>query len=456
MSDNHRNCEEPIAGPLKVLFLEQQTSSRIWNGIGSHTVELTRVLAAGGHEVHQISCPHPSLDVDDEGVHVHYRPEVRLRGSRRLLELPLIRTIRDRWRGRDAEVLRDLRLSLSNYLAYRRLRIDCDVIEASTYPCQSLVFAILRSKPLVLTRPGLSNEEIVRAFDLPADVADSLAEERQPIRFFKRVKEAMIAAEARGAQLEVVPSRLLASTKDRLTEQPSDAWVIPHIVQTRPGAALAPVMDTGVVVLCVGRRQPLKGCELLVEAAGLLASDIDDLQVIFVGRPKGQRHGLPYEDWLQRRSAELHAPCQFVGHVSREELDRWYAQARVVALPSWFDSYQMVALEAMAAGRPVVCTANVGLADLIAEFDAGTVVPAGDPVRLAEALRLYLVNPQASSEAGARGREMVETRLTTQAFVAQRTAAYQEAIRRWELGRTRHRGRFKVGGGSASGASSTR
>ncbi len=456
MSDN-QNCEEPIAAPLKVLFLEQQTSSRIWNGIGSHTVEITRVLATAGHEVHHISCPHPSLDVDDGGVHVHYRPEVRLRGGRRLLELPWIRTIRDRWRGRDAEVLRDLRLSLSNYLAYRRLRIDCDVIEASTYPCQSLVFAILRSKPLVLTRPGLSNEEIVRAFDLPADVADSLAEERQPIRFFTRVKEAMIAAEARSAQLEVVPSRLLVSTRDRLTEQqPSDAWVIPHIVQTGPGAALAPVMDTAPVVLCVGRRQPLKGCELLVEAAGLLASDIDDLQVIFVGRPKGQRHGLPYEDWLQKRSAELHAPCRFVGHVSREELDRWYAQARVVALPSWFDSYQMVALEAMAAGRPVVCTANVGLADLIAEFGAGTVVPAGDPVRLAEALRPYLVNPQASSEAGARGRVMVETGLTTEAFVAQRTAAYQEAIKRWELGRSRRRGRFKVGRGCASGARSTR
>ena len=154
MSDNPRNCEEPIAGPLKVLFLEQQTSSRIWNGIGSHTVEFTRVLVAEGHEVHHISCPHPSLDVDDRGVHVHYRPEVRLRGSRRLLELPLVRTIRDRWRGRDAEVLRDLRLSLSNYLAYRRLRIDCDVIEASTYPCQSLVFAILKSKPLVSDPTG--------------------------------------------------------------------------------------------------------------------------------------------------------------------------------------------------------------------------------------------------------------------------------------------------------------
>jgi glycosyltransferase involved in cell wall biosynthesis len=88
----------------------------------------------------------------------------------------------------------------------------------------------------------------------------------------------------------------------------------------------------------------------------------------------------------------------------------------------------MVALEAMAAGRPVVCTDQVGAAEHVTAAGAGTVVPVGRIHDLAEALAVFLDHAEAAERAGTRGRDAVRDRCDPDAAAAAREQLYQEAI----------------------------
>jgi glycosyltransferase involved in cell wall biosynthesis len=417
-----------------VLFLEQQSAGgAVWDGVGAYTVLTTKTLAAAGHEVHQISCRgwQDRRDVEEDGVHVHYRPELHLRGMRVLLGLPVIRSIHQRWRERDAEVLADVRLSLSNYIAYRRLRLAVDVVEASSYPRQSLLFALFRSKPFVLTRHGISWQEMRRIFDLP-DGVGGYADEQVEIPFFDKVADQLSAMEARRSQVTTMASQALADAKAKVDGRSFGARIVPISIEVeREQWSSVPSADqTEPVILAVGQVEPRKGCDVLVEAASLLG-DVQGLEVVFIGAENGVQSGMPYGDWLRRRAAELGVPCRFIDRLPREKLAEWYGRARLLALPSWFDNYPVVGLEAMAAGRPVVCTSTVGYADLVAEFGAGRVVPPGNAAALADAMRKLLTDPGAAAQAGSAGPELLATHLSADMVGAERVAVYEEAIWRW-------------------------
>jgi glycosyltransferase involved in cell wall biosynthesis len=352
-----------------------------------------------------------------------------------VLGLPAIRRIHGRWRQRDAEVLSDVRLSLSNYVAYRRLHVEVDVVEASSYPRQSLLFALLRTKPLVLTRHGISWQEMRRIFDLPDDVG-GYADEQVEIPFFEKVAYRLSAIEARGAQVTTMASQALADAKAKVDGRSFGARIVPISieVETEQWSSVPPADRTDPVILAVGQVEPRKGCDVLVEAAALL-TDVERLEVVFVGAHNGVQAGVPYGEWLRRRAAELGVRCRFVDHVPRAELAGWYGRARLLALPSWFDNYPVVGLEAMAAGRPVVCTTTVGYADLIAESGAGRVVPPGNAPALADAMRDLLTDPGEAARAGGAATNLLATRLSADLVGSERVAVYEEAIRRWRRAR---------------------
>jgi glycosyltransferase involved in cell wall biosynthesis len=96
---------------------------------------------------------------------------------------------------------------------------------------------------------------------------------------------------------------------------------------------------------------------------------------------------LSFKDWLMKLARELVTPCRFVDEVRRQEICAWYGSSRVVALCSRYDNFPFVGLEAMSAGRPVVCTTATGTAAIVEGTGAGAVVPVDDAASLAAALR---------------------------------------------------------------------
>jgi glycosyltransferase involved in cell wall biosynthesis len=107
-----------------------------------------------------------------------------------------------------------------------------------------------------------------------------------------------------------------------------------------------------------------------------------------------------------RRAAEMSGGrIEYLGALGREALDREYARAVLVLMPSRFEGLGMVALEAQAAGTPVVGFDVDGLRDAVGT--GGILVPAGDLGALRVAAADLLSDPARRAEAGTRGREVV-------------------------------------------------
>ncbi len=91
----------------------------------------------------------------------------------------------------------------------------------------------------------------------------------------------------------------------------------------------------------------------------------------------------------------------FLGKRAQETLPDYYVAADVVVMPSLYESFGMVALEAMACGTPVVASQVGGLAYLVREGETGYLVPDRDPVELADRLSRLLSNAQLRAQMGA-------------------------------------------------------
>ncbi len=150
------------------------------------------------------------------------------------------------------------------------------------------------------------------------------------------------------------------------------------------------------VVLFVGRVDPIKGIDTLLDAVVILSSDDAPGRqpcIIFVGgeidaagRPVGTLAA------VARRAIDLGvgAHVRFVGSQPQDELPTFYGAADVVAVPSRYESFGLVAVEAMASGTPVVASRVGGLAYTVDEEASGLLVPSNNPNELAAALRRVL------------------------------------------------------------------
>jgi glycogen synthase len=397
----------------RILFLCEQYPPVVWDGAGAYTAAVAVALAALGLEVHVLCAQGRRVtDTVDRGVHVHRRPLLRVPVSRalgrygQLLTGPLY--------PRDSLSLR-ASLSVSYAVWLRRLGLRPDVIETQDGDCRALAMVLRRSFPLVvhLHCPTM----------LPVRLAAG-----GPLAWRGRLADRLDRVSSDWADAVTSPSPLMVDTlrefgwlRGRTVE------IIPNPFDAGPWLHLPPPVGTGPTVLAVGRLEWAKGLDVLLDAAALLARDGLDPKIMLAGRSAGVIDGLPAASWLERRAARLGVACLFTGHLSAGELAAAYGQARVVAVPSRFESMSMAALEGMAAGRPIVTTATTGIAPYVSRHGAGTVVPTGNARALADALRVYLDDPDAAARAGRGGRVAVGEFEPT-AVARRRLEAYRRAI----------------------------
>jgi glycosyltransferase involved in cell wall biosynthesis len=119
----------------------------------------------------------------------------------------------------------------------------------------------------------------------------------------------------------------------------------------------------------------------------------------------------------------------FLGEVGGNDKAALLHRAAALVLSSYSENFGNSVLEAMAAGRPVVVTPEVGLAEVVRETGAG-VVADGDPARLAEALRTLLADPAQAAAMGQRGAEAAEKRFGWGTVAAEMEAVYEEIVER--------------------------
>jgi glycosyltransferase involved in cell wall biosynthesis len=183
-------------------------------------------------------------------------------------------------------------------------------------------------------------------------------------------------------------------------------------------------------IVQVGRLEEGKAPEVLLEAAAILSRDVD-IELVFIGRSVGICDGVDYAASLRSRADSAGIRCKIVPHVPRDQLPALLSTARVVVIPSRFDNFPMVGLEAMAAARPIVCSANTGLAELINGSQAGVVVPPDDAVAIASAVRPMILDPVLAAIMGRNARELVAMHCSPEGIAVLREGVYADAIELW-------------------------
>jgi phosphatidylinositol alpha-mannosyltransferase len=163
-----------------------------------------------------------------------------------------------------------------------------------------------------------------------------------------------------------------------------------------PSAAHAPRRR----IVFVGRLEPRKGVAVLVDAFERLAARRDDVELVVVGTgPERSR-----VDGLVDRGLAVRA----LGTVTQDALPAVLASADVVVAPSiGGESFGIVLLEAMAAGRPLVASDLPGYRCVIERGDEALVVAPGDPAALADGIERVLDEPGLAAALVARGGERV-------------------------------------------------
>ncbi|QYJ02713.1 D-inositol-3-phosphate glycosyltransferase [Nocardioides panacisoli] len=151
------------------------------------------------------------------------------------------------------------------------------------------------------------------------------------------------------------------------------------------------------VVLFAGRIQPLKAPDVLLRAVASLLARRPELRsrlvVPIVGGPSGS--GLAEPTSLVRLAEELGIAgvVRFVPPVPQDELAGWYAAASVVAVPSYNESFGLVAAEAQACGAPVVAAAVGGLTTVVRDGHSGLLLDDHEPASWGRALERVITEP---------------------------------------------------------------
>jgi D-inositol-3-phosphate glycosyltransferase len=159
------------------------------------------------------------------------------------------------------------------------------------------------------------------------------------------------------------------------------------------------------MLLFVGRIEPLKGLDVLIQALKLL--DDQDIMVclVVIGGDPDAGPELHNEEMERVKMlcgrAGLENMVTFLGKRSQDLLPYYYSAAEAVVVPSHYESFGMVALEAMACGKPVVASQVGGLAYLVQDGVTGYTVPADDPQALADRLALILQDDALCEKLGA-------------------------------------------------------
>lgn len=185
-----------------------------------------------------------------------------------------------------------------------------------------------------------------------------------------------------------------------------------------------------LLILGVGRLVSKKGFEYLIRAMPQVLQAVPHARLVLVG------YG-DLRETLERQAHDLglNSNVVFVGRVAREDIPAYFGAADLVVVPSVHDAagnvdgLPNVALEAMAAGKPLVASRVAGFPDVVREGENGFLVPEKDVPALAAAILQLAQDPALRARLGAAGRDLVRTTLNWENVAKRFIGLYARALR---------------------------
>jgi glycosyltransferase involved in cell wall biosynthesis len=333
-------------------------------GIGAYTDKTSRALAARGHDVHVMVPGRSRLGAEIiDGVRVHRVPTPSIRP----------RSLARSW-------------AVSHFV---RGLGPLDIVQACEWEGEAWWYSLHPSAPLI-TRLATPHFVVERYEQVPW---------RQRGR--RLVRRLLERSQTRHSARVISPSRVLA-------HEVAHHWKLSEravaIVPTgiRPLRAQGPLpgdLHDRQYLLYFGRLERRKGVDTWIEALPTVLARCPGIHAVFVGQDMGV-DGTPVQELARRWCTADFGRLHFFPALPQGQLFPIVAGARMVIMPSRFESLANSCLEAMALGRPVVATLGTGFAEIITDCVDGFLVPAGEPGRLAEKVCWALADPTLLARVG--------------------------------------------------------
>lgn len=363
-------------------------------GVRAHVHTLTRELARRGHEVEVVVTSHSrtvAQPFEDLGVRVHR-----------------------------ADLAREIHAVTANLRGFADLR---RIIRRGRFD----IVHVHDAKAGALGRPAARAVRTPVVYSPHGFVYQSQLERERPGRRARRALTLGIEralAPLAAAIVCISEDERSTALHDRVAGAERLRLVHAGVPLDPPGAAHPSLLEfrgDGPLVGFVGRLEEEKGLAVLVEALRELAGRERLPRVAIVGNGS-MRH------WLARKVAPFAARVRlepFAGTAPP-----YLAALDLLLVPSLREGLPIVALEAMAAGLPVVASRIAGLPEAVADGETGVLVPPGDAVALAGAVDGLLADPDRLGAMGAAGRERCRERFALPAMIDGIEAIYAEVAGR--------------------------
>ncbi|MFN3728555.1 MAG: glycosyltransferase family 4 protein [Fimbriimonadaceae bacterium] len=393
---------------MRVMMLSWEYPPRIVGGISPHVADLSKRLVERGIEVHVVTKATPQApdeEVEPSGVVVH-RVHLEAEPNDFVHEIQLLNRATER---RVRRLLEDWRPGGAPTVFHAHDWLSLDSARALKYEYQLPIVATIHATeegrnaglhtPLqryiheqeywltyeawrVIVCSEYMRGEVMRSFNVPQDKIDVI---------FNGVDAAKFAFEASAAE----------------------------VAQWRARIAL----PEEKIVMYVGRFVREKGIQLLLEAIPAILAEQPLTKFVIVGG--GHRAQLEaFVKWYGISEKVL-----FTGFMANRSLIELYRSADVAVFPSLYEPFGIVALEAMAAGIPVVASDAGGLREVVLHDKTGTLCYANDSASLAWAVLKVLGDPKRASELSAAAKIRLQTDFEWGHIADQTIAVYERVWR---------------------------
>jgi len=209
--------------------------------------------------------------------------------------------------------------------------------------------------------------------------------------------------------------------------EPKKVVVIPHGVRRSPlKTGLREKLGIGdkMLVLTVARFVKQKGHAYLIQAIPRITKR-HDVHFLMIGSQTTNLRELV----ALSKQLGVESHVTFMASASSDDVAAAYHESDVFVLPSLYESFGIAALEAMAAGMPVLATRVGGVPEIVEDMRTGILVRPADPAALAERIEALLGNSELRSELGNAAREVASDRYQWKEIAERTQNVYEELLK---------------------------
>ena len=395
---------------MRICLLSLTYPPESTEGIARQRQTLATTLVSMGHEVHVVTCGSVRRVHEDQGVQIH--------------EVP-IATI-DHFSSKYPDLNQSLNTSQALYIGLRQIQdsFSFDIIDTPLWALQGLVTLQYSGTPTILwLQTTTAQLARINKKAISHNLLARMALERSCFNYAQGIvadSYSILEHTRHDYQLELdIPTRI-AHLGLPLSNEP---------LFDRSGI-------TRVEALVVGRLEKRKGTHILFGMLPTLLHNHPQLTVRFVGRDNSsedgwkQQHRLDYPTFFQTHYPDIAHRVMFESYISDEQLTFYYQHAHMLLVPSLYESFGLIYLEAMRAGLPIITFAAGGAQEIFAqgESDGALLIPPDEQNRFVAAIKRLIHDPHLRTQLGKRGFQRLKTTFSTEQMALDTLRLYEHVL----------------------------